>query len=120
MSTMLLAQIQEGTELAKQVLKTSSDYGFAAFALMVLFVTVAIGAAIHFVKVVCPERDARIKSQEKVANCMTVMTAQDIRQTALLEQQAVANGEIKSKLSDLKELASQSKCEARIFARSQG
>ena len=117
---MLLAQVKEATDVAKQLIETSNAYGFAAVALTVFFLTVSLGAVVHFMKVVIPERDARVKAHEKLADCMTLMTEQDIRQTALLEQQAVANGEIKSKLSDIKELAGQSKCEARIFARAQG
>ena len=109
---MLLAQTREAADVASKLIETSNQYGFAALALMVFFLTVCLGAIVHFVKVVVPERDARVKAHEKLADCMTVMTEQDIRQTALLEQQAVANGEIKSKLSDIKELAAQTKCEA--------
>ena len=114
---MLLAQTREAADVAKQLLETSNQYGFAALALTVFFLTVCLATIIHFVKVVVPERDARVKAHERLAECMTVMTEQDIRQTALLEQQAVANGEIKSKLSDIKDSVGQSKCEARVFMR---
>lgn len=114
---MLLAQITESTEVVNKLIETSNAYGFAALSLMVFFLTVCLGAAIHFIKIVIPERDARVKAHEKLADCMTVMTEQDIRQTTLLEQQSISNGEIKSKLSDIKDIASKSHCEARVFMR---
>lgn len=114
---MLLAQIKEGADVAKQLIETSNSYGFAALALMVLYLSIVVGAVIHFVKVVCPERDARIAAHCKLAECMTTMTEQDIRQTALLEQQATWNGKIDSKLSDIKDIAGASKCEARNLSR---
>lgn len=65
----LIAQVSEGVDLAKQALKAAEPFGFNAIMVMVMFATIVFGLTIHFLKVVIPEKEARIKQSERLTTC---------------------------------------------------
>lgn len=103
----MLAQVQESVDIAKSVLETSQQYGFAAYCLGVLFLTGVVGVTLYFWKVVIPEREARVSvlkalsdSSAKTAVSIELMTASLTRLESDVDsiKTGVAELRLKSKL----------------------
>jgi len=110
---MLLAQISEAMQTANKVLDKSAEYGFLGYALAVVYLTMIGGLGLHFWKVVLPERDARIKSTQSMSECLTTLSQQSIKTTAVLEAQEELLQKLDGRLSTIENTVEQRRCEWR-------
>jgi hypothetical protein len=69
----VVAQAAEAAQAVDKVLDVSSQYGFPAFCLAVLFMSALGGLSLYFWKVVLPERDARIEVQRSIGISLSAL-----------------------------------------------
>lgn len=69
----MLAQTEQVINEAGKLVAISNQYGFPAVCLMVVFIAIAGGLTVYFFKVVCPERDSRIKVLENLGTSIGSM-----------------------------------------------
>jgi len=91
---MILAQIKEAADIAQRQLDKAAEFGFEAYVLLFVLMSVVAFILIHFYYIVRPDTEARRISQKSQDECLSTFATNYAVQTQLLN-------EIDAHLSDI-------------------